>query len=116
MATAGVGTTTTDGSGGADGNTDDIQEKIAENMLLLTKNLREQTETANKIIRRDTEVVQASSLMTEKNFDSLKKESDKLQEHSKKAWKCWMWLMIGVVMAIFICEFPRGFLQLILFY
>lgn len=83
-------------------------------MLLLTKNLREQTETANKIIRRDTEVVQASSLMTEKNFGSLKKESDKLQEHSKKAWKCWMWLMIGVVMAIFICEFPRGFLQLIL--
>lgn len=83
---------------------DDIQEKIAENMLLLTKNLKEQTETANKIIKRDTEVVQASSKLTEKNFGSLKKESDKLQDHSKRAWKCWMWLMIGLVMAIFICK------------
>lgn len=89
--------------------TDDIQEKIAENMLLLAKNLKEQTETANKIIRKDTEVVQASSKMTEKNFGSLKKESDKLQEHSKRAWKCWMWLMIGIVMAIFICESKMGF-------
>ena len=73
-------------------------------MLQLAKSLKEQTQTANKIIRRDTEVVQASSRMTDKNFGSLKKESDKLQEHSKRAWKCWMWLMIGLVMAIFICE------------
>lgn len=73
-------------------------------MLLLAKNLKEQTETANKIIKRDTEVVQTSSKLTEKNFGSLKKESDKLQEHSKRAWKCWMWLMMGLVMAIFICE------------
>lgn len=86
-------------------NTDDIQEKIAENMLLLAKNLKEQTETANKIIKRDTEAVQASSKMTEKNFGSLKKESEKLQEHSKRAWKCWMWVMIGIVMAIFVCEY-----------
>lgn len=85
--------------------TEDIQEKIAENMLLLAKNLKEQTQTANKIIRKDTEAVQASSKLTEKNFGSLKKESDKLQEHSKRAWKCWMWLMIGIVMAIFICEY-----------
>lgn len=97
-------TTTTSGTDNELGGTDDIQEKIAENMLLLAKSLKEQTETANKIIRRDTEAVQASSKMTEKNFGSLKKESDKLQEHSKRAWKCWMWLMIGIVMAIFICE------------
>lgn len=34
----------------------DVQEKIAEDMLLLTRNLKEQTETANKIIKKDTEV------------------------------------------------------------
>lgn len=33
-----------------------IQEKIAEDMLALTRNLKEQTETANKIIRKDTDV------------------------------------------------------------
>lgn len=35
---------------------EDMQEKIAENMLSMTRSLKEQTETANKIIRRDTEV------------------------------------------------------------
>ena len=34
----------------------DIQEKLAEDMLSLTINLKEQTETANKIIKKDTEV------------------------------------------------------------
>lgn len=34
-----------------------LQEKIAEDMLALTRNLKDQTETANKIIRRDTEVI-----------------------------------------------------------
>lgn len=34
----------------------DLQEKLAEDMLMLTRNLREQTETASKIIKKDTEV------------------------------------------------------------
>lgn len=33
-----------------------VQEKIAEDMLALTRNLKEQTEIANRIIRKDTEV------------------------------------------------------------
>lgn len=33
-----------------------MQEKIAEDMLALTRNLKEQTEIANRIIRKDTEV------------------------------------------------------------
>lgn len=35
------------------------QEKIAEDMLALTRNLKEQTEIANRIIRKDTEVSQS---------------------------------------------------------
>lgn len=35
---------------------ENMQEKIAEDMLALTRNLREQTEIANRIIRKDTEV------------------------------------------------------------
>lgn len=34
----------------------DVQERIAEDMLSLTRSLKEQTETANRIIKRDTEV------------------------------------------------------------
>lgn len=42
---------------------ENIQEKIAEDMLALTRNLREQTEIANRIIRKDTEVNHISLLM-----------------------------------------------------
>lgn len=35
---------------------ENMQERIAEDMLTMTRSLKEQTETANKIIRRDTEV------------------------------------------------------------
>lgn len=55
------------GGGGSDSNSTgdmsqamkhhaNMQEKIAEDMLALTKNLKEQTEIANRIIRKDTEV------------------------------------------------------------
>lgn len=42
---------------------EDMQEKIAENMLSMTRSLKEQTETANKIIRRDTEVGTGNALV-----------------------------------------------------
>lgn len=80
------------------------QEKITEHMLSLTRNLKEQTETANRIIRRDTELVSRSSGMAERNINSLSKEADKLEQHSKKAYKCWLWLMIVFVIVTFIGE------------
>lgn len=49
--------------------------------------------------------VSKSSKLTDQNMSSLSNESAKLQESSKKAWKCWMWLMIGLVMMIFICKY-----------
>lgn len=79
-----------------------MQEKIAQEMLSLTKNLKEQSELANKIIKKDTEVVGRSSQLTEHNYSKLKNESNKLTEHSKRAWKCWMWIMLVVVLVVFI--------------
>uniref|UniRef100_A0A1L8DV14 Vesicle transport protein USE1 n=2 Tax=Nyssomyia neivai TaxID=330878 RepID=A0A1L8DV14_9DIPT len=80
----------------------DMQEKIAENMISLTRNLKEQTQTANKIIKNDVETVKKSTTLTDSNFDSLKGKSQKLQEHSKRACKCWVWMMLGCVMMIFL--------------
>lgn len=34
-----------------------MQEKVAENMVLMTKSLKEQSQIAGKIIRGDTEVI-----------------------------------------------------------
>lgn len=45
----------------------DMQEKIAEDMLLLTQSLKEQTEIANKIIRKDTEVSDADEHTVQRN-------------------------------------------------
>jgi unconventional SNARE in the endoplasmic reticulum protein 1 len=44
-------------------------------------------------------------MLSEKNMDTLSAESERLQDHSKRACKCWMWMMIGLVMVIFICEY-----------
>ncbi|XP_018567973.1 vesicle transport protein USE1 [Anoplophora glabripennis] len=81
---------------------ENLQQKITEDMLALTKNLREQSETANQIIKKDTEVVTRSSQLTEQNYSKLTIESSKLAEHSKRAWKCWLWIMLAVVFIVFI--------------
>lgn len=80
----------------------DNQEKITEHMLSLTRNLKEQTETANKIIKKDTEMMSRSSGMTDRNINALNKETEKLEDHSRNAWKCWMWMMIVFVIVTFI--------------
>lgn len=43
------------------------QEMITEHMLSLTRNLREQTETANRIIKKDTEMVSRSAGMADRS-------------------------------------------------
>ncbi|CAG9795749.1 unnamed protein product [Diatraea saccharalis] len=79
-----------------------MQEKVAENMVMLTRSLKEQSQIASTIIKADTEALKKSSDLTDRNLTTLKKESERLQEHSKSAWKCWLWLMLAIVMAIFI--------------
>ncbi|XP_026281259.1 vesicle transport protein USE1 isoform X4 [Frankliniella occidentalis] len=79
-----------------------VQEKIAEDMLSLARNLKEQSHLASTIIKRDTEVVEQSGSLTDANFERLKLESARLEEHTKRAWRCWMWVMIAVVVIIFV--------------
>ncbi|KAJ8924330.1 hypothetical protein NQ315_007126 [Exocentrus adspersus] len=81
---------------------ENLQQKITEDMLALTTSLREQSETANKIIKKDTEVVGRSAQLTEQNYSKLTTESSKLAEHSKRAWKCWLWIMLAIVFIVFI--------------
>ncbi|KAI8420140.1 hypothetical protein MSG28_008713 [Choristoneura fumiferana] len=82
-----------------------MQEKVAENMVLLTKSLKEQSQIASTIIKGDTEALKKSSDLTDRNLDALKVESERLQEHSRSAWKCWLWIMLGLVMVIFISKY-----------
>lgn len=61
-----------------------IQEKLGEEMLSLTRNLKEQTLTASKIIKKDTDTVLKSTKMAHNNQGSLEKESKKLDEHNRR--------------------------------
>ncbi|XP_054278139.1 vesicle transport protein USE1 [Macrosteles quadrilineatus] len=79
-----------------------MHEKIAENMLSLARNMKEKSQLAGEIIKKDIQVVEKSSHLAEKNFSQLRVESERLQEHSRRAWKCWMWIMLVVVIVIFI--------------
>lgn len=45
-----------------------------------------------------------STQISDANINALSKEAEKLQDHSRKACKCWLWMMIGLVMMIFMCK------------
>lgn len=81
---------------------ENIQEKLGEEMITLTRNLKEQTLAASDIIKKDTEIITRSARLTHQNIGSLEKESKKLDDHTRKACKCWLWMMIFIVVAIFI--------------
>uniref|UniRef100_T1HUS0 Vesicle transport protein USE1 n=3 Tax=Rhodnius TaxID=13248 RepID=T1HUS0_RHOPR len=70
-----------------------MQEKIADDMLVLARNIKEQSLLAGNIIRNDSHVVEKSSALADKNVDQLKVHSDKLQENNKKTWQCWTWVL-----------------------
>ncbi|XP_049814179.1 vesicle transport protein USE1 isoform X1 [Schistocerca nitens] len=78
-----------------------MQEKIAEDMISLARNLKQQSQVASSIINKDNEVLSKSSTQTDKNITRLKAESERLQEYSRRAWKCWLWLMVAVAVMIF---------------
>ncbi|KAG8041866.1 hypothetical protein G9C98_007170 [Cotesia typhae] len=78
-----------------------MQEKIAENMILITNNLKEHALTANAIIKKDLASLERSDKLTEINAVKLNKESLKLEEHTKSKWRCLVWVMIAFVVAVF---------------
>lgn len=78
-----------------------IQEKIAENMLLMTSNMKEHALTASAIIKKDIGFLEKSNQLTDVNATKLKTESLKLEEHTKSNWRCWVWLMVAFVLVVF---------------
>lgn len=88
-----------------------IQEKIAENMLSMTSNIKEQALVANAIIKKDIGALETSDKLTDINAVKLKKESLKLEEHTNSKWRCWVWLMIAFVLVVFFSKYLKHNLQ-----
>ena len=86
-----------------------IQEKIAENMILMTRSMKDHALTANAIIKKDINTLEKSDKMTDHNSTKLKCESLKLEEHTKSSWRCWMWIMIAFVLVVFFSKYENIF-------
>lgn len=78
------------------------QEQVAEEMLSLTKTLKEQSLAAKEVILKDTAVIEKANENADKNTTKLKTESDRLQEHTKFSCRCWIWFLLMVVTFTFI--------------
>ncbi|CAH0394899.1 unnamed protein product [Bemisia tabaci] len=78
------------------------QAHIAEEMLIMTRNMKELSRLAGDTIRKDVRTFENSSVLADSNFSKLKVEAEKLELLNKGAWKCWMWLIIVLVLFIFV--------------
>ncbi|XP_026199037.1 vesicle transport protein USE1 [Anabas testudineus] len=90
-----------------------LQEKLAEDMLNLAKNLKNNTLAAQNMIRQDNQTLSQSIRQADLNFEKLKTESERLEQHTKKSVNWFLWLMLILVsfifisMILFIRIFPR---------
>ncbi|NXF32714.1 USE1 protein, partial [Nyctibius bracteatus] len=80
----------------------DMQEKLAEEMLSLARSLKNTTLAAQNVIKQDNQTLSHSLRMADQNFEKLKDESDRLEQHAKKSVNWLLWIMLVVVCFIFI--------------
>ncbi|ROT61570.1 Vesicle transport protein USE1 [Penaeus vannamei] len=111
------------GAYGGDVSADDFQrkmlndeqkrEKMVEDMITMTREWKEQSRIANKIIKKDIDTLDKSSKVADSNQTHLKVEANRLAEYNKRACNFWIWIMIIIVcftfigMVVFIRIFPR---------
>ncbi|NXU31115.1 USE1 protein, partial [Thalassarche chlororhynchos] len=75
----------------------DMQEKLAEEMLSLARSLKNTTLAAQNVIKQDNQTLSHSLRMADQNFEKLKDESDRLEQHAKKSVNWLLWIMLIVV-------------------
>ncbi|NXX59694.1 USE1 protein, partial [Scopus umbretta] len=80
----------------------DMQDKLAEEMLSLARSLKNNTLAAQNVIKQDNQTLSHSLRMADQNLEKLKDESDRLEQHAKKSVNWLLWIMLIVVCFIFI--------------
>ncbi|XP_071552756.1 vesicle transport protein USE1 isoform X3 [Panulirus ornatus] len=89
------------------------RDKMVEDMITMTREWKEQSKIANKIIKKDIDILEKSSKHADANQTHLKVESTRLAEYNKRACNFWIWIMIILVcftfigMVVFIRIFPK---------
>ncbi|CAG0882435.1 unnamed protein product [Cyprideis torosa] len=94
-------------------------ERLTDEMLTLTKSLKEQSLVANQLVKKDIKVGVVSmidfkledlrfvsltqqNLLADKNQERLQVEANRLSEFKDRACKCWVYLVLICVCATFV--------------
>lgn len=80
----------------------EMQERIAEEMVQLARNLKENVQASGRIVREDVNTINKSSGLVTSNYGKLKVESDRLETHVKRACSSWILVLLVVVVMTFI--------------
>eukprot|EP00088_Acartia_fossae_P068830 TRINITY_DN8809_c0_g1_i1.p1 TRINITY_DN8809_c0_g1~~TRINITY_DN8809_c0_g1_i1.p1 ORF type:complete len:264 (-),score=57.36 TRINITY_DN8809_c0_g1_i1:87-878(-) len=81
----------------------DEQEKIAEEMISMTKRLKEQSMVAQTIIKEDTDRVDRINRKADENLSKLENEGGRISKLASR-WncRCWIWLAMFIVLLTFV--------------
>lgn len=79
-----------------------LQEKLAEEMLGLARSLKTNTLAAQSVIKKDNQTLSHSLKMADQNLEKLKTESERLEQHTQKSVNWLLWAMLIIVCFIFI--------------
>nr|XP_044998371.1 vesicle transport protein USE1 [Jaculus jaculus] len=80
----------------------DLQEKLAEEMLGLARSLKTNTLAAQTVIKKDNQTLSHSLKMADQNLEKLKTESERLEQHTQKSVNWLLWAMLIIVCFIFV--------------
>ncbi|KAG8517310.1 Vesicle transport protein USE1 [Galemys pyrenaicus] len=80
----------------------ELQEKLAEEMLGLARSLKTNTLAAQSVIKMDNQTLSHSLKMADQNLEKLKTESERLEQHTQKSVNWLLWAMLIIVCFIFI--------------
>ncbi|ELT92025.1 hypothetical protein CAPTEDRAFT_205502 [Capitella teleta] len=93
----------------------EIQEKLAEEMVNLARNLKENAMVANRIVKDDTEKLSDTNKLADTNYGRLQVESSRLEKYlDESCCNWWMWVMLVLVcftfiaMVVFMRLFPKA--------
>ncbi|XP_045216269.2 vesicle transport protein USE1-like [Mercenaria mercenaria] len=78
-----------------------VQERLAEELLSHTLNLKEFAVASSSIVKKDIEKISDTTKLADKNYTNLHKESQRLEAKTKScSW--WIWIMLVLVTLTFL--------------
>ena len=86
----------------------EVQEQTAEEMLELTRALKEQSLAAHEIIKKDITTLTKTDELADRNTERLGIETERLAEHTKRACRCWIWFIVLVVSITFVGRYQSS--------